>query len=135
MGTEGHNQLNVAFIGLQDLQEIQDIVDLLLDNRIGSHKGADAHILADLLPVAQNGVGFKAVAGLAEVQMVAVCADKPVLGSLVETELRDTRHVLLLPSSFDLVERTNSKVTFIILLHQEFVGRVGDHVFNLGVQN
>lgn len=32
MRIEGHNELNVAFIGIQKLQEIQDIVDVLLDD-------------------------------------------------------------------------------------------------------
>ena len=72
MRIEGHNQLNVAFIGIQKLQEIQDIVDVLLDNRVGGHKGTDVHVLVDLLPVAQNGVWAKAIAGFAELDMIAV---------------------------------------------------------------
>lgn len=135
MRIEGHNQLKVASISIQNLQEIQDIVNVLLDYRIGGHKGADAHVLADLFPVTQNGVRAKAVGGFAEAEMIAVCADKTILGSLVETEFRDTRHVPLLPSSFHLEERTSAEVAFVILLHQEFIGCVGNHVFNLGVQN
>lgn len=135
MRIEGHNELNVASISLQKLQEIQDIVDVLLDNRIGGHKGADAHMLADLLPVSQNGGRTKVVAGVAELEMIAVCANQLVLGKLIETELRDTRHVHLLPSFLHLAERTSGKVAFVILLHQEFVGCLGDHVLNLGVQD
>lgn len=135
MRIEGHNELNVAFVGLQKTQDIQDIVDVLLDNRIGGHKGADLHVLTDLLPVAQNGIRTKSVVGVAELEMIAVCADQLVLGKLVETELRDTRHVLLLPSSLHLAERTSGKVAFVVLLHQEFIGCLGDHVLNLGVQD
>lgn len=135
MRIEGHKQFKVTFPGVQKLQEIHDIVDVLLDNRIGRHEGADAHILPYPLPVTQNGVPAKAVAGSTEVEMLAVCADNAVLGTLVETEFRDTRHVLLLPSSFHLLERTSREVTVIVLLHQEFVGGVGDHTLNLGVQN
>lgn len=32
MRIEGHNELNVAFVGLQKTQDIQDIVDVLFDN-------------------------------------------------------------------------------------------------------
>ena len=136
MCIKGHNQLNVAFIGLQDLQEVQDIVDLLLNNRIGSHKGADAHVLADSSPIGQNGIHAKgAAAWLAKLEMFAVCYDNLVLRGLVETEFRDSRHVLLLPSVLQLVERARREVTGVILLHQEFVGCVGDHVLNFGVQN
>lgn len=92
-------------------------------------------MLADLLPVAQNGIRTKFVVGVAELEMIAVCADQLVLGKLVETELRDTRHVLLLPSSLHLAERTSGKVAFVVLLHQEFIGCLGDHVLNLGVQD
>ena len=135
MRIEGHKQLKVAVTGIQELQEIHDIVDVLLDNRIGRHEGADTHILVDPFPVTQNGVPAKAVTGLAEAEMLAIRADNPVLGTLVETEFRDTRHVLILPSSFRLLERTSREVTVIVLLHQKFVGGVGDHALNLGVQN
>lgn len=93
-------------------------------------------MLANPLPVSQNdGRSKVVVAGVAETEMIAVFTDQLVLGKLVEAELRDTRHVLALPGSLQLVERTNGEVAVVILLHEEFIGCLGDHVLNLGVQD